>query len=295
MLEIVSFTLGPAQTNAYLVAHSDTKEAVVIDPSWDGHVILDAAKKRGWRIGHMWYTHAHFDRQTLWPVHPLDKITDEPTKPFRMLYFGAAGVIWALDHLRVVGATAMQRIFKDALIDLAAKNRAEMQLRAPHTYSYLMGDVGIQLVQWRISPSDTLADQIFQDVEANMTNPAREIIWGAPGTMLAALFMLESTGEPRWKEVYLRSVLQLLNEWERNAEHNCHVWTQDLYGRSSIYLGAVHGFAANVFSIIKGRSSSLGLGRPSHVARKPMISTPTGPRRRVVRANSCNIVTARPV
>ena len=61
MLEIVSFTLGPAQTNAYLVANSDTKEAVVIDPSWDGHIILDAAKKRGWRIGHMWYTHAHFD------------------------------------------------------------------------------------------------------------------------------------------------------------------------------------------------------------------------------------------
>jgi hydroxyacylglutathione hydrolase len=61
MLEIVSFTLGPAQTNAYLVADSATKEAVVIDPSWDGHIILDAAKKRGWRIGHMWYTHAHFD------------------------------------------------------------------------------------------------------------------------------------------------------------------------------------------------------------------------------------------
>ena len=61
MLEIVSFTLGPAQTNAYLVVDSETKEAVVIDPAWDGHIILDAAQKRGWRIGHLWYTHAHFD------------------------------------------------------------------------------------------------------------------------------------------------------------------------------------------------------------------------------------------
>jgi len=61
MLEIVSFTLGPAQTNAYLVADPDTKEAAVIDPSWDGHVILKEAQKRGWRIGHLWYTHAHFD------------------------------------------------------------------------------------------------------------------------------------------------------------------------------------------------------------------------------------------
>ncbi len=61
MLEIVSFTLGPAQTNAYLVADSETKEAVVIDPSWDGHIILAEAQKRGWHIGHLWYTHAHFD------------------------------------------------------------------------------------------------------------------------------------------------------------------------------------------------------------------------------------------
>jgi hydroxyacylglutathione hydrolase len=61
MLEIVSFTLGPAQTNAYLVADPETKEAAVIDPAWDGHVILAEAQKRGWRIAHLWYTHAHFD------------------------------------------------------------------------------------------------------------------------------------------------------------------------------------------------------------------------------------------
>lgn len=61
MLEIVSFTLGPAQTNAYLIADSETKDAAVIDPSWDGHVILAAAQQRGWRIAHLWYTHAHFD------------------------------------------------------------------------------------------------------------------------------------------------------------------------------------------------------------------------------------------
>jgi glyoxylase-like metal-dependent hydrolase (beta-lactamase superfamily II) len=61
MLEIVPFTLGPAVTNAYLVADSETKEAVVIDPAWDGQIILEAAGQRGWRIAHLWYTHAHFD------------------------------------------------------------------------------------------------------------------------------------------------------------------------------------------------------------------------------------------
>ena len=61
MLEIATFTLGPAMTNAYLVADSETKEAAVIDPAWDGHLILAEAQKRGWRIAHLWYTHAHFD------------------------------------------------------------------------------------------------------------------------------------------------------------------------------------------------------------------------------------------
>lgn len=61
MLKIVEFTLGPVQTNAYLVADSDSGEAAVIDPGWDGQVILKAALKEGWRIGHLWFTHAHFD------------------------------------------------------------------------------------------------------------------------------------------------------------------------------------------------------------------------------------------
>lgn len=61
MFEIVKFVLGPAQTNAYLLADSLTREAAVIDPAWDGEVILAAARQRGWTIGHLWYTHAHFD------------------------------------------------------------------------------------------------------------------------------------------------------------------------------------------------------------------------------------------
>ena len=61
MLQILPFTLGPAQTNAYLIADPDTRDAAVIDPSWDGKRILSEAQSRGWRIAHLWYTHAHFD------------------------------------------------------------------------------------------------------------------------------------------------------------------------------------------------------------------------------------------
>jgi len=61
MLDIVTFILGPVETNAYLIADPQTGEAAVVDPAWDGQVIVAEANKRGWRIGHIWLTHAHFD------------------------------------------------------------------------------------------------------------------------------------------------------------------------------------------------------------------------------------------
>jgi glyoxylase-like metal-dependent hydrolase (beta-lactamase superfamily II) len=60
-LEIVQMTLGPASTNCYIIAESGNTDAVVIDPSWDGHLILEQAQKKNWRITNIWLTHAHFD------------------------------------------------------------------------------------------------------------------------------------------------------------------------------------------------------------------------------------------
>jgi hydroxyacylglutathione hydrolase len=61
MLEIVKMVLGPVQTNAYLVGETKTNTAVVIDPAWDGELIVEAAHQRSWRITNIWLTHAHFD------------------------------------------------------------------------------------------------------------------------------------------------------------------------------------------------------------------------------------------
>ena len=59
-LAVVSFVLGPVGTNAYLVADPATGDAAVIDPAWDGQVIVDEARRRGWRLQGVWPTHAHF-------------------------------------------------------------------------------------------------------------------------------------------------------------------------------------------------------------------------------------------
>ena len=61
MLEVVALILGPVATNSYLIADSETGEAAVIDPAWDGHLIAAEASQRNWRISQLWITHAHFD------------------------------------------------------------------------------------------------------------------------------------------------------------------------------------------------------------------------------------------
>ncbi len=60
-MKVVSFTLGPVATNVYLLGDPETGVAAVIDPAWDGKVVVEEAGRRGWRIAHIWLTHAHFD------------------------------------------------------------------------------------------------------------------------------------------------------------------------------------------------------------------------------------------
>lgn len=60
-LQIKSLTLGPFATNAYLVADTETNNAILIDPVDDAPAILGAAKDEGWAIKLMLATHAHLD------------------------------------------------------------------------------------------------------------------------------------------------------------------------------------------------------------------------------------------
>jgi hydroxyacylglutathione hydrolase len=61
MLEIIPMMLGPVATNAYLVGDTKSHSAVVIDPAWDGELIVEEANRHRWNIEQIWLTHAHFD------------------------------------------------------------------------------------------------------------------------------------------------------------------------------------------------------------------------------------------
>ena len=60
-IKIKSLTLGPFATNTYLVADTQTNNAILIDPVDDAPAILRAAADEGWNIQLMLATHAHLD------------------------------------------------------------------------------------------------------------------------------------------------------------------------------------------------------------------------------------------
>ena len=61
MLEIIKLVLGPAATNTYFIGDQESKQAVVIDPAWDGAILAEKSHQLDWEIQSVWLTHAHFD------------------------------------------------------------------------------------------------------------------------------------------------------------------------------------------------------------------------------------------
>ena len=60
-LEIVTLVLGPLENNTFLIGDPVSREAAVIDPSFDGDIIPEEIQQRNWRLTSIWLTHAHFD------------------------------------------------------------------------------------------------------------------------------------------------------------------------------------------------------------------------------------------
>jgi hypothetical protein len=173
------------------------------------------------------------------------------TSPMKNLYVGAAGVLWALHELRRRGL-AETRL---DLADLAARTlelfRARpdfmkgMKLPVPPESSLLCGETGILLVAWRLGPSDQLADDLYARVRANVDNEAEEVMWGTPGTLIAARAMLAWTADGRWRNAWNESADAL---WARRDRQG--FWTQRLYGQELRSLTPPHGLVGNVQALL---------------------------------------------
>jgi hypothetical protein len=196
-----------------------------------------------------------FTPEGWWPPHPRDlNPGDDPATPATPLYFGAAGVVWALRYLRAVGAADAPSYagHLDAML-LANRRWLATMGDVDAAGSYLMGDLPIEMMAWEETPTAERADRIAALIEANIDHPARELMWGSPGSLLAAAMMQRRTGDERWALLFRRIAARLREQLQWVPAQACHLWTQDLYGRRSRYLDAVHGFVATASALIQGR------------------------------------------
>lgn len=185
------------------------------------------------------------------PVHQRD---GGPARELHgELYHGACGVLWARNHLYALGAA-------DAPVELAMVHDALRQHDAwqasfggTEFASYLMGDVALHLLAYDLAPTALLADRLEELVRGNMRHPARELMWGAPGTMLVALFLARQTHDERWSALFREAAGILWSELVVSDEHHCSHWMHELHGQRSTFLGAVHGFVGSAAVILRGR------------------------------------------
>ena len=195
----------------------------------------------------------HFDPLTLWRTHPRDVEPGEAALPIACLYLGAAGVIWALQHLKRHADVSVELDFTACIDGLIEHNRRFNLASGIESPSYLFGDAGVLLLQWRATHSVAVAQSLFDTVQANLRNPSLEPLWGSSGTMVAALHMLEATREDRWQQLFCESAQILCDQMHLAAGFdNTWIWTQLLYGKRIDYLGAGHGFAGNMFPFVRG-------------------------------------------
>jgi hypothetical protein len=185
----------------------------------------------------------------LWRANAWDRW--QATSPMKNLYVGAAGVVWALDRLR-------SREFAETRLDLADialrtlelfRQRPDIQraMRPPEpAESGLMtGETGILVVAWRLAREDDIASALHARIEANHDNEGEDVMWGTPGTLLAAQAMLEWTGEERWRRAWNAGAEALFARRQPDG-----FWLQRLYGNEIRGLSPPHGLVGNVQALL---------------------------------------------
>ena len=166
-----------------------------------------------------------------WTGHPLDEVEDKQ----RGMYFGGAGVVDALRRLGERGLVDVRRDYVpylESLLD-APGDLPEHDPRR----SLWMGQTGIRLVLHRLAPSAGNLTELGTLISENARDERQEIMWGSPGTMLAAL---ELGLDDLWAESA---------DWLRRQRDADGIWEQHLYGNRRRFLGPAHGYAGCVLAL----------------------------------------------
>jgi hypothetical protein len=177
-----------------------------------------------------------------WPTHPADADDEaELERRFRTVHVGSAGVVHALETLSRRGLVELRRDYRPHLERPYEPDFPDHD----HERSLWMGETGILLVRRRLSPAEEIDNRLARLVGANAEDERRELMWGSPGTMLAARALHDATGGDRWLALWRESASRLLDAWDPETN----LWTQELYGQTTQYVGPAHGLAGCLLAL----------------------------------------------
>lgn len=196
-------------------------------------------------------------RDGRWPMHPRDaedaEDADETPGPLHTLYCGSAGVWVALARLARADLCRLPMDLAEifARIESDYVQAPDMGERVP---SWFLGESGLLMARWLARPDDATAERLAAIIRANRDNATREALWGAPGTMVAALFLHETAPDPRWAALFRDSAEAIWASWLYDEAEGVWLWEQDMYGQQTRYLGAGHGWAGNLYPLWRGHA-----------------------------------------
>lgn len=188
----------------------------------------------------------------LWPIHPIDRSPERP-EVLTNLYYGAAGVIWALHELAedddLAAAWAIE--YRPAVDSLLPRLRADAErLSGGREFGVSMGELGILLLRFALDPSHAVADVLEPAIASMSDHPSRGLHWGQPGALHAARLLWSRTRDERWKALCLEHAERLWHSWTLDRELDCHLWTNELYGHRDKLVSALHGFPGNIHALL---------------------------------------------
>jgi len=207
---------------------------------------------------------------TVWPLHPRDNDDEFIPADLTTLYLGAGGMVWALRRL---GSS----LDVDALAAAVLARYREAQ-NDDDPGSLFLGETGL------LALTRTDDDRLAELVAANERHPAWEVLYGSPGTILAA----QAAG---LADEAQRSADILIEEWER---HDWGLWDCVLMGHEFQSIGPAHGFAGNVHVLRAYIDDDVLRARIEHVLRKyavwdgTAVNWPPGPGHPLDRIQWCH-------
>jgi hypothetical protein len=227
-----------------------------------------------------------YDAEGFWAAQEWDAY--EARLPLKNLFVGAGGLAWALDRLRRDGHAETTLDVNAVARRALARYREEPdvlgnEVPTPARSSLFNGEAGLVLIAWLLEPSDELATDLLELVRLNIGNEANELMWGVPGTLLAARVLYARTGEERWRAAIEESERALRDERDDEG-----LWTQTLYGTSASYLGPIHGFVGNVAALEDAQGAADVLARTAIVAEGRANWPPTIGSEQVPRLQWCH-------